>query len=201
VTATHDDIATTWRDLADQLTPEQVQRLTDWEGENIPPAISDARQRQGYLNVARMMIERNLRQALCADVPLPADMLDELGVSLWEDWDGQRSARMYAVAKLPVAGTNVTVHVVGWQFDDGSSPASVDSAVACTPRRTRLLTRAQTPRRTCSGESTIRRRTATSCETSGQTSRPRSRSMTSPTVCWPATSQMARFYVRKRLPR
>jgi hypothetical protein len=140
MTTTQDDTATTWRDLADQLTPQQIQMLTDWEGENIPLGIPDAR--QGHLNAARTMIERNLRQALCADVPLPADALDELGVTLWEDWDGLRSARMYAVAKLPVAGTNVTIHVVGWQFDDGSSERTVSLLLdeeSMTTAQTRAL--------------------------------------------------------------
>ena len=41
---THDDNATTWRDLADQPTPLQVAELEYCEREQIPPGDFDRRQ-------------------------------------------------------------------------------------------------------------------------------------------------------------
>jgi hypothetical protein len=49
---THDDNATTWRDLADQLTPRQIAELEYCERENPPPGLAGP---QEQLNCARAM--------------------------------------------------------------------------------------------------------------------------------------------------
>jgi hypothetical protein len=51
MTTTHDD-ATTWRDLADQLTPQQIAEMEYCEREGIPPGLTSP---QHQLNCARAM--------------------------------------------------------------------------------------------------------------------------------------------------
>lgn len=88
---THDDNATTWRDLADQLTPKQIADLEYWDREQVPPGIIDWQ--QGALNYARTMARDNIVQAMCGDVAAPADAIDE-PPSRWEDYDGGSYSRM-----------------------------------------------------------------------------------------------------------
>jgi hypothetical protein len=72
---THDDNATTWRDLADQLTPKQIVDLEVCDRKQIPPGIIDSR--QGALNYARAMARDNIVQAMYADIAPPPDATDE----------------------------------------------------------------------------------------------------------------------------
>lgn len=78
MTNTHDNVSC-WRDLADQLTAEQVGELEYCEREQIPPGLASP---QGHLNAARAMIRHNLVQSMCADIPLPADAIGDIS-----DWD------------------------------------------------------------------------------------------------------------------
>ncbi len=112
--ATHDDNATTWRDLADQLTPKQIVELEYCDREQIPPGIGD--HEQGALNYARAMARSNIVQAMYADIAAPADAIDE--PSDWEHYDGGCYSRMYSAAKLCVRASSV-VNIFGWQFTDG----------------------------------------------------------------------------------
>jgi hypothetical protein len=113
MTTTHDDNATTWRDLADQLTPEQIAELEYCERENIPPGVADAR--QGQLNCARAMAQHNIVQALCADIATPADAVSE--VYEWEERGGDTFGRMYGISLRDLGFT--TVDVSGVQYNDG----------------------------------------------------------------------------------
>ena len=72
---THDDNATRWRDLADQLTPQQITELEYCEREGIPPGMPDPA--QGALNCARMMSRSNIVQAMYGDIAPPPDAVDE----------------------------------------------------------------------------------------------------------------------------
>ncbi len=81
---TDDDNATTWRDLADQLTPEQIAELEYCDREEIPPGVASA---EGHLFRARKMAELNIARAMFADVAPPVDAIQ---VEAWMDWgDGE----------------------------------------------------------------------------------------------------------------
>ena len=108
----HDDDATTWRDLADQLTPQQIAEMEYCEREQIPPGLSEPRH---FLNSARAMIRHNLVQAMCADVPPPSEATGTL--CDWEERDGDRFGRMFTVSRADVADTGV--EICGVQYDDG----------------------------------------------------------------------------------
>ena len=72
MTTTHDDNATTWRDLADQLTPEQIAGLEGCERRfNTDGVADDPRAQASLLGFARQYAEHNLVDAAYADVPLP----------------------------------------------------------------------------------------------------------------------------------
>lgn len=103
---TNNDNVTTWRDLADQLTPQQVAELEYCEREQIPPGLTEPHHR---LNGARAMIRRNIAQAFCAGVPVPADAIDE--PSDWDEWDdgAAQFQRVYTVWDTTIDGTEVKI--------------------------------------------------------------------------------------------
>jgi hypothetical protein len=111
MTTTHDDNATTWRELADQLTPEQIAELEYCEREGIPPGLADP---EHQLNGARAMAKHNLIQALCADIPAPPDA--GARVHEWEEW-GNDYGRMYGISMRDLA--DMSIQVLGVQHDDG----------------------------------------------------------------------------------
>ena len=100
-----------WRDLADQLTPEQVAEIEYMERENIPPRITAE---QGHLNYARMAAAHNLAQALHAGIPAPSDATE---VDDWTEWDEGIYARAFTVATRD-AGP-MAVEVAGVQYASG----------------------------------------------------------------------------------
>jgi hypothetical protein len=111
----HDDNATTWRDLADPLTPQQIAELEYCEREQVPPGLASPQHR---LNGARAMSRENIVHALCADIAAPADSIDE--PSGWIEWDHGDYCRMFtSTATRTVAGANITVSVLGNQYYDG----------------------------------------------------------------------------------
>lgn len=109
MTTTPDNV-TTWRDLADQLTPQQVAELEYCEREQIPPGLATEQHR---LNGARAMIRRNIAQALCADIPVPADAIDT--PSDWDEWqdEHQHFQRVYTAHDAMIGGTRV--QILGYQ--------------------------------------------------------------------------------------
>lgn len=117
MTMTPNGNATTWRDLVDQLTPEQVAELEYCEQEQIPPGVFSP---ETQLNCARAMARHNITQALCADVALPPHVGGD--VCDWEEW-GDGYGRLYTVSVREVGG--LTVEVLGVQFDDGRTELSV----------------------------------------------------------------------------
>lgn len=104
------DNVTTWRDLADQLTPQQVAELEYCEREQVPPGLATEQHR---LNGARAMIRHNITQAVCAGVPVPADAIDE--PSPWDEWtdEGQHFQRVYTAWDTTIDGTEVKI--LGYQ--------------------------------------------------------------------------------------
>jgi hypothetical protein len=93
MTTTHDDNAMTWRDLTDQLTPQQIAELEYCEREQIPPGLAGP---QGQLNCARAMARRNLIQALCADIAPPAEAVAG-EIYDWEERENDEFGRMYGI--------------------------------------------------------------------------------------------------------
>jgi len=105
----------TWRDLADQLTPEQIAELEYCEREQVPPGLTKP---ENLLNRARGQINENLIQAVCAGIAAPADSIDK--PSRWIEWDHGDYCRMFtSAATRTVAGANITVSVLGNQSYDG----------------------------------------------------------------------------------
>ena len=111
-TTAHDD-ATTWRDLADQLTPEQVARMKYWERQRFAPDLAEP---ENLLSSARRLIGENLIQNLCAGIAAPADSIDE--PSRWIQWDHGDYCRMFT-STATRTGAGITVLVLGHQYHDG----------------------------------------------------------------------------------
>ena len=106
------DNATTWRDLADQLTPEQVAELDYCEREQIPPGAATP---LGHLNHARKLAELNIARAMFADIAAPAEAIGD--VDDWMDWDDAVYQRMFTAWSHHVDA--VSVDVLGMQFSTG----------------------------------------------------------------------------------
>lgn len=109
---THDDNATTWRDLADELTPQQIAEVEYCERENVPPGLATP---QGHLNHARALARRNVIQAICADIAPPAEAVAG-EVYDWEERDNDRLGRMYGIWSRDLGTTKVDV--LGVQYND-----------------------------------------------------------------------------------
>lgn len=78
MTTTPDGAATTWRDLADQLTPDQVAKLEGYEADWLMHARDP-----GLMRVtARERATYNVIGALCAGVPEPAASIE---VCEWQE--------------------------------------------------------------------------------------------------------------------
>ncbi len=111
-----DNTATTWCDLADQLTAEQFAELEYCERENIPPkvppAMPEERQR-GLLNMARSRIAENLAQAMNAGIAPPPEAAS---LCPWESWD-DGFMRLFVIATHDVGFASV--ELLGVQHDDG----------------------------------------------------------------------------------
>lgn len=119
---THDDNATTWRDLTDQLTPEQVRRFEHHErlalnsiaaGRNPNETADDIA--RGFLTEARWEAEQNLTDAMIS-VPVPP------GAESAEHWgDGADGwTRMLHGPSRVVEGFDATVYRTGLQTQDGA---------------------------------------------------------------------------------
>lgn len=117
---TPDNTAQTWRDLADQLTARQVAELKYCEAHRIPPGAATP---SHLLTAARMMIRSNIAQAVCADVPAPADVVGDL--SDWEEFSDGQYYRCYSAWNHPDASFGV--HVAALQHQDGR----IDRSIGC----------------------------------------------------------------------
>jgi hypothetical protein len=115
MTTTHDDNATTWRELADALTPQQVAYIEDWERKPIPGFDNDHRAHQrGLLSAAQEFAGSNAAGAYYADIAQPPDASK---IDVWMDeGDGCWSRRFDGTKRVV---DNVTVHIDGVQTGDG----------------------------------------------------------------------------------
>ena len=117
----HDDNATSWRDLADQLTPEQISRLENmrdgWSKDTGPAEI-----RLCLLVIARDMAQTNLADGYYSHVPLPAGAVK---VHEWDDRNEQVGAFRYFTGTSRVVDRDdrdddIDVLIEGTQYPDGS---------------------------------------------------------------------------------
>jgi hypothetical protein len=119
MTTTHDDDATTWRDLADQLTAKQRAGFEDMERRFTNSGIvDDPRAQAGLLDYAREYAQHNLVDAAYADAPLPPGATTD-----FEGWgkDLQRGGWRRSLLWNSYGDTaDVNVDISGWQQCDGS---------------------------------------------------------------------------------
>ncbi|MGI9164589.1 MAG: hypothetical protein ACR2JI_16960 [Mycobacterium sp.] len=105
---------TTWRDMTDQLTPEQVGLLEQLEQDPLPGGLLSSPAH--HLAFARGWACENLEQSLHADVPTPAGAVE---VDEWrKSSDGVRR-RSFRSAVLSVDGDGITLEIHGSQDTDG----------------------------------------------------------------------------------
>lgn len=118
---THSDNVTTWRDLADALTPAQVSYLEQWESHPEVPPLADGGVRspedhaESLLFSAREYISQNAAAALYADVAPPAD---DGTYYPWEHIGDGRWTRFFTGTEREVGET--TVRITGMQYADGT---------------------------------------------------------------------------------
>lgn len=101
-----------WRDLADQLTAEQVAELAHLEATGQPPGQADPR--EGYIRLARSMAQQNIVNQMCVDLPAPAGAVEMFD---WMEWDDGEYRRQFTVSKTRLHG--VVVELGGTQHSDG----------------------------------------------------------------------------------
>ncbi len=124
MTTRHDNTATTWRDVADQLTPEQVRQFERYEtlaltardkhpGEGYETVEDIAR---GFLSEARWEAQQNLNDTLFG-VPVPAGAEE---VEHWEDDGTGTWTRRIHGRERTIEGFDAAVYFEGIQHRDGT---------------------------------------------------------------------------------
>ena len=104
---------TTWRDIADQLTPIQVDHLEWLEQDPLNGLLAKPAQ---HLFLARGWASENLEQALHADVAPPADAVD---VGPWLKSSTGVRTRSYRSLATCIGGLDITIELNGSQYADG----------------------------------------------------------------------------------
>jgi hypothetical protein len=123
---TYDENATTWRDLADQLTPEQIARLEESErtyrsdAVSLPMSWTWVPRTEGdiartLLGFARTDAAGNLNEVLFTEIALPAAAVSALP---WEP-DGWRCFDGTSWCIERDHGEDIQVQIVGVQYADG----------------------------------------------------------------------------------
>lgn len=122
----YDGDATTWRDLADALTPSQVDYLKDWERHpELPPradgtARSDDEHQEALLFTAREFVGSNAAGAVFADVPPPPDAGQHYP---WQETSDGGCTRFFVGTSRKLGGAEVLIS--GIQCSDGSISRSI----------------------------------------------------------------------------
>ena len=104
---------TTWRDIADQLSPTQVGHLEWLEQDPLNGLLAKPAQ---HLVLARGWASENLEQSLHADVAPPADAVD---VGPWLKSSAGVRTRSYRSVMTGLAGLDITLELRGSQHTDG----------------------------------------------------------------------------------
>ena len=129
-----DNTATTWRDLADQLTAKQIAQLDNGRGQ----------QPGDLLDIARDMAAQNLLQLSLSDVPAPHGATD---VGAWcqdDDKIGSSSRTVYGGrwtvgnATVVIAGEQHATGATSWQIEVQHAENTVGDLTA---EQTRELSR------------------------------------------------------------
>jgi hypothetical protein len=122
-----DNTPTTWRDLADQLTPEQIARLEESERNYRLDAVSlpvwctgprtDSDIARTLLGFARDHVADNHNDVLFAEIALPAGAVSALP---W-DSDGWRcfDGSSWCIERTTRGAADIQVTIVGVQYADG----------------------------------------------------------------------------------
>ena len=122
------DNATTWRDLADALTPQQLAYIEDWDKHpELPPRAdgrvkTDDEHQKSLLFTARQFVGSNAAGALFADVAPPPD---EGYRYPWEDAGDGTWTRFFVGMERELG--DVRVFVSGIQSSDGSISRSISA--------------------------------------------------------------------------
>lgn len=122
------DNATTWRELTDQLTPEQVEAMNRAEGVEGMTA-------EMLLALAREYVESNVAQAFYGGLPEPAAER----VYEWQPDDGDGYLRHFTVTSRRV--DSLSFDVGGIQYSDGRIEHHIvtDSGEHLTAEQARAL--------------------------------------------------------------
>lgn len=126
MTTTPDNTATTWRDLADQLTPEQIAYIEHWESRPAEPPKADGsprsveQQRTALLFSARQFAAANTAAIAYSDIAPPAGAVD---LDTWTAADGDGDMRFFTGTTRAVGSINVSI--LGWQYSDGRAVRTV----------------------------------------------------------------------------
>lgn len=118
---------TTWQDIADQLTPDQIEHLQWLEGDPLGGILARPEQ---HLMLARGWASYNIAQSFHADVPPPADAV-ELGAWIKQ---GDRERRRSFRCVTGIGGLAIAVEISGSQYTDGR----IDGQVSLTGEVTNL---------------------------------------------------------------
>jgi hypothetical protein len=117
--ATH-DAPTTWRDLADQLTPDQIAYLENWEAHPGVPMMSIEHEnpqewhRGSLIFTAQEFADTNKCAETCRDLPMPPDVTVIDG---WSNWGDGELYRFFDGTTRSDGG--VKVFITGRQYNDG----------------------------------------------------------------------------------
>lgn len=103
---------TTWQDIADQLTPSQVEQLEWLEGDPLGGLLAHPEQ---HLLLARGWASYNLAQSFHADVAPPADAVE---VGPWLRLPGGARSRSFR-SVTAIDGLDIAVEINGSQHTDG----------------------------------------------------------------------------------
>lgn len=104
---------TNWRDIADQLTPAQIDLLEWLEGDPLNGLLAKPGQ---HLAFARGWASENLEQCLHADISAPANAVE---VGPWRKSTTGVRGRAYLSSVSGLAGLDITLEIRGTQYADG----------------------------------------------------------------------------------
>ncbi|BBX59773.1 hypothetical protein TM48_03961 [Mycobacterium shottsii] len=119
---TNDNTATTWRDLADQLSADERAAFEHLENLAMPTAV--------LLDRARLEIEGRLVDIACADIPVPADAT---WVGKWEKnlkRDGYSRLLVWRESREP----SMAVDIDGDQQCDGTVTRYISAYLGDEPK-------------------------------------------------------------------
>lgn len=121
-----DDNATTWRQLADALTPDQITYIENWESRPDEPPNADGSPRsyddhqRGLLYTAREFVGQNAAAALFADVAPPPEDGQHYH---WEHGGDGQWTRYFAGTVRDIDKAAVIIN--GFQSSDGTITRSI----------------------------------------------------------------------------